>query len=61
MAEKKETNVAKTPKFTKEQFLNSTNPIGNLDALFVVLEDNKLYTESEAEKLLNDFLNKEVK
>lgn len=47
-------------KFTKEQFLNAKEPIGSLDALYVVLEDGKEYTKEEAEKLLNDFLNRKV-
>ena len=38
-------------KFTKEQFLNAKEPIGSLDALYVVLEDGKEYTKEEAEKL----------
>lgn len=59
MAEKEK--VKDTPKFTKEQFLNADEPIGNLDALFVVLEDDKLYTKDEALGLLNGFLAKEVK
>lgn len=47
-------------KFTKEQFLNAKEPIGSLDALYVVLEDGKEYTKEEAEKLLNEFLNRKV-
>lgn len=49
------------PKFTKEQFLNAKEPIGNVDALYAVLEDGKVYTKEEALELYNTFLNKEVK
>lgn len=51
---------SKEIKFTKEQFLNAKEPIGSLDALYVVLDDDKKYTKKEAEKLLNDFLNRKV-
>lgn len=49
------------PKFTKEQILNAKNPIGNVDALYAVLEEDKLYTKDEALALYNDFLKREVK
>lgn len=49
------------PKFTKEQILNAKNPIGNVDALYAILEEDKLYTKDEALTLYNDFLKKEVK
>lgn len=48
-------------KFSKEQFLNAKEPIGNLDVLYVVLEDGKLYSKKEALKLHDEFMNKEVK
>lgn len=51
----------KEPKFTKEQFLNAKEPIGNVDALYAILEDEKTYTKEEALTLYNDFLKKEVK
>lgn len=51
---------SKEIKFTKEQFLNAKEPIGSLDALYVVLDDDKTYTKKEAKKLLNDFLNRKV-
>lgn len=47
-------------KFTKEQFLNAKDPIGSLDALYVVLDDDKEYTKEEAKKLLDDFLKRKV-
>lgn len=56
MADKKTIN-----KFSKEQILNAKNPIGDLDVLFVVLEDGKLYTKDEVKKLENEFLERRVK
>lgn len=49
------------PTFTKEQFLNAKEPIGNVDALYAILEDGKEYTKEEALKLYEDFMNREVK
>ena len=54
MAEKK-------VKYSKEQILNAKKPLGNVDVLFVVLEDGKLYTKEEVQKLQDNFLKKEVK
>ena len=46
----------------KEQFLNASKPTYNLDAMYVVLEDDKLYTKDEAMKLYTNFMKKkEVK
>ncbi|MGF0095005.1 hypothetical protein ACQRC6_01075 [Peptoniphilus sp. SGI.035] len=49
------------PTFTKEQFLNAKEPIGNVDALYAILEDGKEYTKEEVLKLYDDFMNREVK
>ena len=53
MTEKKAT----APKFSKEQFLNASKHTYNLDAMYVVLEDDKLYTKDEAMKLYTNFMN----
>lgn len=58
MAIKKDTTVSK---FSKEQFLNAKNPIGNVDVLYVVLEDDKFYAKDEAIKLHDEFMEREVK
>lgn len=47
-------------KFSKEQILNATTPIGDPDVLFVVLEDGKLYTKEEVKKLEEEFLKRRV-
>lgn len=47
-------------KYTKAQFLNRENPTYNLDAMYVVLEDDKTYSEQEAMGLYNDFMNKKL-
>lgn len=60
MTETKQTKTKK-PTFSKDQFLNARNPIGNLDALNIVLKDGKEYTIDEAEKELKRFLNRGVK
>ena len=49
------------PTFTKEQFLNAKDPIGNVDALYAILEDGKEYTKEEALKIYEDFMNREGK
>lgn len=61
MTEKKTATKAAAPKYSKEQFLNASKPTYNLDAMYVVLEDDKMYTRDEAMKLYNDFMNKEAK
>lgn len=61
MTEKKTATKAAAPKYSKEQFLNAAKPQYNLDAMYVVLDDEKLYTKDEAMKLYNDFMQKEVK
>ena len=38
-------------KFTKEQFLNAKEPIGSLDALYVVLEDGNTNAEISARNI----------
>lgn len=60
MAEKKTATKA-VSKYSKEQFLNAKNPTYNVDAMYVVLDDDKLYTKDEAMKLYSDFMQKEVK
>ena len=57
MAKKNDT----APRFTKEQFLNAKSSNYNLDAMYVVLEDDKTYTMEEAMELYNLFMDKEVK
>ena len=47
-------------KFSKNQFLDSEKFKKYYDVVSVVLEDNKLYTISETEKKINDFIKKEV-
>ncbi|MEF3309515.1 hypothetical protein PV433_11480 [Paenibacillus sp. GYB004] len=48
--------------FTKQQFLASRQRPGvERDILAAVLEDDKSYTIAEADKLIEDFLNKEAR
>lgn len=48
-------------KFTKEQLITAKKFKDRKDALGAVLEDNKTYTVSEAEKLLDNFMKGQVK
>lgn len=55
MAEKKP-----VAKFSKEQLLNAKQPIGNVDVLYAILDEEKQYTKEEAIKLYESFLKSEV-
>lgn len=65
--EKKQIKTAETavinsaPKFSKEQLLAAKKFKDRRDALGAVLEENKTYTNEEAEKLLYDFMKGKVK
>lgn len=48
-------------KFTKEQILNAKKLDYSKDVLQVVLEEDKLYSKKELEKIVQDFLKREVK
>ena len=48
-------------KFTKEQILNAKKLDYSKDVLQVVLEENKLYSKKELDKIVQDFLKREVK
>lgn len=54
MAEENKTAV-KEDTFTKEQLVNSKKYRDSIDALNVVLDDEKQYTFSEVDKLLKSF------
>lgn len=60
---KKEMEPTKvTPKFTKQQFLQTRQRSGaDKDILSVVLDDSKTYTIAEAERLIADFKKRKVK
>lgn len=47
-------------KFTKEQFLQSKRYIQDRDILNVLLDDDKKYSFTEVDELLNKFLETEV-
>lgn len=47
--------------FMKAQLLKSKKYSERVDLLNVILEDGKAYTSKEVEKLIDDFMNKEVK
>ncbi|SES68605.1 hypothetical protein [[Clostridium] polysaccharolyticum] len=52
---------SKETKFTKEQILNSKRYESKKDLVNAVLDDNGSFSLSEVEKLINDYLKKEVK
>lgn len=56
-----EIKTKKEPKFTKEQLIKSKMYRHQIDILKVVLEENKTYSISETDKLINDFLKRKVK
>jgi|LFRM01.1.fsa_nt_gb hypothetical protein len=56
-----EIKTKKEPKFTKEQLIKSKMYRHQIDVLKVVLEENKTYSISETDKLINDFLKRKVK
>lgn len=47
--------------FTKAQLLKSKKYSERVDLLNVLLQDDKAYTSNEVEKLIETFMNKEVK
>ena len=48
-------------KFTKEQIINAKKLNYSRDVLEIILEENTLYSKKEIDKLVNDFLKKEVR
>lgn len=56
-----EIKTKKEPKFTKEQLIKSKMYRHQIDVLKVVLEEDKTYSISETDKLINDFLKRKVK
>lgn len=60
MAESK-TTVEKEVTFTKQQIINSKKYLDRKDVLNVLLKDDTSYTFKEVDKLINDFMKKEVK
>lgn len=48
-------------KYTKDAILRAKKLSWNKDVLNILLEDDKEYTLSEVEKIVNDFNTKEVK
>lgn len=48
-------------KYTKDAILRAEKLSWNKDVLSILLEDEKEYTLSEVEKIVNDFNTKEVK
>ncbi len=59
-AQKAET-TNKEPVFTKAQFLNSKKYLERRDALSAILDENREYTHSEVEALLDGFMKGKVK
>lgn len=55
MAETENKTVVKEDTFAKEQLVNSKKYRDNIDALNVVLDDEKQYTFGEVDKLLKSF------
>lgn len=55
-----EIKTKKEPKFTKEQLIKSKMYRHYVDVLNVVLEEDKSYSLSEIDKLINDFMNRKV-
>lgn len=47
--------TSKLPKFTKTQLVNSRKYIHRRDALNALLDDEKLYTFAQVDKVLQDF------
>ena len=52
---------AKEATFTKAQLLKSKKYSERIDLLNVLLENDKAYTSKEVDKLIETFMNKEVK
>lgn len=55
MAETENKTAVKEDTFAKEQLVNSNKYRDNIDALNVVLDDEKQYTFGEVDKLLKSF------
>lgn len=60
MAKKETQGESNAPTYTKQQFLSAKKFAGNGDVLNALLADDQVYTMQQVEKLLNDFLKKEV-
>ena len=58
MAKEKETKTL--TKYSKDQFLKSKKYEEVIDVLAVVLENKKLYSTNQVNKLVTDFIKKEV-
>lgn len=62
MVDKKtSTDKTQAAKYTKDAILRAEKLSWNKDVLNILLEDDKEYTLSEVEKIVNDFNTKEVK
>ena len=57
---KNETATASASAFSKEQLLNSKKYADRRDALSVLLKDDKMYTISETDKILTEFMKGKV-
>jgi arginine repressor len=55
-----EINTKKKPIFSKRQLLNSKKYQHQKDLLNAILENDKSYSLSEVDKLINDFMKKKV-
>lgn len=53
-------SVSKETAFSKEQLISAKRYAGRRDALTVLLSDDKMYTLSETDKILNDFMKGKV-
>lgn len=58
---KSETVTAKEAVFSKSQLISSKRYADKKDALSVLLSDDKTYSVSETDRILNDFLKGKVK
>lgn len=52
--------VSKETAFGKEQLISAKRYAGKRDALTVLLSDDKMYTLSETDKILKDFMKGKV-
>jgi len=57
----KEIKTKEKPKFTKRQLLNSKKYQHQTDLLNAILENDKSYSISEVEKLIDEFMKEKVK
>ena len=53
-------SISKETAFGKEQLISSKRYADKRDALTVLLSDGKMYTLSETDKILNDFMKGKV-